>query len=302
MLRAVSPRERGLAPWSPQKATLLLLDQIRAVLAEYAAHLPLTIRQIFYRLVGAYGFDKTELAYKRLGEHLNRARRARLIDFDHIRDDSADIRTSTGWNSTADLVLQWAHDADDFRLDRQDGQPGRLLFVVEAAGMRPQIQAAVGDFSIPVIASGGFDSLTAKHALAQALGNNDGPTEVLHIGDLDTSGTHVFLSQAEDVQALMADLGLPGTADFTRLAVLPEHIKALDLPTAPPKPTDRRAFAGDVTVQAEAIPPDVMADIVTQAVTQRIDQRVLKRVLAREARCQKWLLRQLGHIDLRGAP
>jgi hypothetical protein len=36
---------------------------------------------------GAYEYEKTEQAYKRLGEILNTARRARLIDMDMIRDD-----------------------------------------------------------------------------------------------------------------------------------------------------------------------------------------------------------------------
>src|SRR5215831_15979847 len=49
----VRTRVRGFAPWSPEKATLALLDQVQGILDEYADHLPLTIRQIFYRLVGA---------------------------------------------------------------------------------------------------------------------------------------------------------------------------------------------------------------------------------------------------------
>ena len=71
-------RVRGFAPWKPQAASLIVVGQIRAVLAEYAAYLPLTLRQIFYRLVGAHEFEQTEHAYERLGECLNRARRANL--------------------------------------------------------------------------------------------------------------------------------------------------------------------------------------------------------------------------------
>ena len=67
--------------------TLALLDQVRGVLNEYEDYLPLTIRQIFYRLVGAHEYEKTERAYERLIEHLNRARRARMIPMDVIRDD-----------------------------------------------------------------------------------------------------------------------------------------------------------------------------------------------------------------------
>ena len=79
-------RPRGFVDWRPQAATLALLNQVRDVLDEYADYLPLTVRQVFYRLVGAHGYDKTEKAYERLGEHLNRARRAELVDMDAIRD------------------------------------------------------------------------------------------------------------------------------------------------------------------------------------------------------------------------
>ena len=80
-------RVRGFAPWTPRASTEQLLAQVDLVLAEYVDHLPLTLRQIFYRLVGAYAYEKTEQAYERLCEHLNRARRARLIPMDIIRDD-----------------------------------------------------------------------------------------------------------------------------------------------------------------------------------------------------------------------
>lgn len=298
---AVKPRVRGLAHWSPQPATLALLAQVNEVLAEYAAYLPLTIRQIFYRLVGSRGYAKTEQAYARLCEMLNRARRDMRISFSAIRDDSADITTTTGWSSAADLIAQWHGDAEQFRLDRQLGQLSRLLIMVEAAGMKPQIEAAVRDWGIPVIGSGGFDSLTAKHDLAQALGQHDGITEVLHIGDLDPSGVHLFLSMAEDVEALIDDLDLPGTAKFTRLAVTHAQVAALGLTTAPPKATDGRAFDGE-TVQAEAIAPDELARIVTDAVQSRIDHKVLRQLLDSETRTRSWLTTRLDGIDPGAAP
>jgi hypothetical protein len=55
-------RPRGFVEWKPHAASLALLDQVRGVLSEYAAFLPLTCRQVFYRLVGAHGYDKTERA------------------------------------------------------------------------------------------------------------------------------------------------------------------------------------------------------------------------------------------------
>jgi hypothetical protein len=93
-----SHRVRGLAAWNPQTKTRTLLDQIGAILKEYAEHLPLTCRQILYRLVGAYLYEKTEAAYDRLLETINRARRSGIIPFDAIRDDGAVENAPSGFS------------------------------------------------------------------------------------------------------------------------------------------------------------------------------------------------------------
>ena len=101
-MSGVTTRVRGLALWQPQHRTRDLLGMVQAVLVEYAEYLPLTVRQIFYRLVGAHGYGKTEQAYARLGEHLNRARRAGLIQFSSIRDDGTTLAEPLAWDSAAD--------------------------------------------------------------------------------------------------------------------------------------------------------------------------------------------------------
>ena len=71
-------RARGfIDDWSPRNKTRALLNQVQAVLDEYADHLPLTNRQIFYRLVGKHDYPKTENAYNNLCEMLQKARRSR---------------------------------------------------------------------------------------------------------------------------------------------------------------------------------------------------------------------------------
>src|SRR5215468_7637090 len=114
----VRTRVRGFAPWAPRGATAQLLDQVRAVLGEYEDYLPLTIRQIFYRLVGAHQYDKTEQAYERLCEHLNRARRARLISMDVIRDDGGVVEEPDCWTGAAQFWATVRDMAEDFTLDR----------------------------------------------------------------------------------------------------------------------------------------------------------------------------------------
>jgi glycine/D-amino acid oxidase-like deaminating enzyme len=161
-----------------------LLDQCKAVLDEYREHLPLTIRQVFYRLVGSAGYDKAERAYARLCEALNRARRAGRVSFDAVRDDGATLREPSEWESPVEVVEVFVHEARNFRLPRQTGQPRRLLIAVEAAGMVPQVERVAAPFGVPISSGGGFDSLAAKRDLARLLAKW-GRAEVLHIGDHD---------------------------------------------------------------------------------------------------------------------
>jgi hypothetical protein len=216
-VQRVRTRVRGFAPWSPEKATLALLDQVRGVLDEYAAHLPLTIRQIFYRLVGAHDYEKTERAYQRLAEHLNRARRARSIPMDVIRDDGGTISEPDHWDSAEQFMATIRALAKSFTLDHSAGQAARLVVICEAGGMVPQLARVAHPFGVTVMSGGGFDSTTDRHNFAAALAGHDRPTEVLHIGDHDPSGVSMFLAFLEDVEAFTRELG--GSAIFTRLGV-----------------------------------------------------------------------------------
>jgi hypothetical protein len=116
----MSPRPRGfIDDWTPQGATMALIDQVKTVLAEYRDQLPLTLGQIFYRLVGAYEYEKTEKAYKRLTEAMDKARRARLIRMDDIRDDGFTSQLSLYFHDVDDFFDDVRSMAEDLRLDRQ---------------------------------------------------------------------------------------------------------------------------------------------------------------------------------------
>ena len=293
-------RVRGFAPWRPQADSLLLIEQVKEVLAEYAEHLPLTIRQVFYRLVGTRGYGKTEADYERLIERMNRARRAGYIRFEDLRDDGVHIKRPYMLADLDHGLSNLVATAEAYRLDRQQGQHQRLLVMCEAAGMVPQLERVCDPYSIVVHSTGGFDSVTAKHDLAQQLAR-DGDSVVLHIGDHDPSGVHIFKSLSEDIEGFLEVLG--GRVAFVRLAVTPEQITAMNLPSAVAKASDRRSFdgvAGDqtATVQAEAIPPDMLAQIVEGAIRARMDMDIYHAVLNREAEERARLVSAVSAIHL----
>src|SRR5262249_38689402 len=215
-VQRVRTRVRGFAPWSPKGDTQALLDQARGILDEYVDHLPLTIRQIFYRLVGAHDYEKTERAYQPLVEHLNRARRARIIPMDVIRDDGGVISEPNHWESAEQFMATVRAMAKSFTLDHSAGQAIRLVV------MGPQLPRVAHPFGVTVMSGGGFDSTTDRHNFAAALSAHARPTKVLHIGDHDPSGVSMFLAFLEDVEAFTRELG--GSAIFTRLAVTPQQI------------------------------------------------------------------------------
>ena len=294
-VKRITTRVRGLAPWNPRPQSRELLALVQQVLVEYLKYLPLTIRQIFYRLVGAHGYDKTERAYKNLGEMLNRARRAGMVPWEVIRDDGITRNQPDVWDGPRQLIHSFVGAAQEFRLDRQSGQEHRLIFAIEAAGMVPQVARLADPLGITVVSGGGFDSTSSKYEFAGDLG--EWPVcEVLHIGDYDVSGVHVFSSLAEDVRAFVADRGFDGEVEFTRLIVTREQIDRFGLQTAPPKATDRRSFDDIETVQAESLPPDTFAQIITDALNARIDKVALDEVLAREQHIRERLGDRLDHL------
>ena len=267
-----STRVRGFAPWNPRQDTLALVGRVQDILARYRAQLPLTNRQIFYILVGsAEGYPKTEQAYARLCETLNRARRARMISFSAIRDDGTQSTGGAGWDSPAQWMRAIRYSAENYRHDLTDGQPYHTELWVEAGGMVPQAAAVAGDYGIVTYSAGGFNGLTDKYETAQRLARQDRPCIVLHCGDYDPSGLSIVDSLAEDVTALVAGLDPEAQVEFRRILVTPRQIAQYALPPAPQKATDNRGEWMDQTVQAEALPPDILAAEIRAAIGELTD-------------------------------
>jgi hypothetical protein len=293
-------RPKGYADWRPHPKTRVLLDQVAEVLDEYDEHLPLSVRQIFYRLVGRFEYEKTERAYDRLAEALVRARRAELIAFDAIRDDGV-VHIETRWfSSQRGFWDSVGLTAKRYRRDRQEGQRCRLELWSESAGMLPQLARVADAFSVPVYSSGGFSSLTAVRQIVERAIDRTHPTVLLHVGDHDPSGVSIFESIAEDVAAFVERDRIIANQRVTaqRVALTDEQVGELSLPMAPAKPGDSRSgsWSGE-TCQLEALAPDKLADIVRDAIIGWFDLGPLQNVIDSERLDRAELLRALPQGD-----
>jgi hypothetical protein len=288
-------RPKGYAPWRPQNKTVRLIRQVKQALDEYQAYLPLTARQIFYRLVGTHGYPKTEAAYKKLCEHMVRARRAKMIPFDNIRDDGISIMSHAHY-ADEDAFYKHVHDEGKaYKRDKLARQGLDIRVYCEAAGMMPQLERVCEPYSVPVYSCSGFDSLSGKYELKESCWRSfvyrGRQTVILHLGDHDPSGESIFNDGlVKDIHAFLVE-DVPhkdprDVADFERVALVEGHIRKYNLDTEPPKSTDSRtanwkgAYTG--ACQLEALPPDKLAELLENAIKRRLDMQVYEQDLKAE--------------------
>jgi hypothetical protein len=302
-------RVKGFAPWKPQKRTEPLLADIAVVLEEYREYLPLTVRQVFYRLVGK-GYPKTENFYATVQEVCNRARRSGRIRFESIRDDGVSRRGGESYTyaSPEDFYADQSKIYNYYERSWHADQPAYVQVLCEAAGMVPMLERAVRRYRVAVASSSGFDSLTVKHDLfREALRREEEfgqRTLLLHLGDHDPSGVSVYESMAEDLEAFGEDQGEDGLIEVRRVALTPAQIQLLGIATTPDevKPSDSRSKAFiarglEPAAQLEAIPPDTLTVIVRQAVETALDVDILAASQAQEQQERRQVQEKLDAVN-----
>lgn len=267
-----------------------------------------SVRFIFYRLVGNHGYPKTEQAYNNLAELLVKARRAGLVPFNAITDsDPALAGGSWGFGKRADF-LRWRAGVSGFTLDPLPTQPYRIELWSEDAGSVPMLAGISRGYPVTVYSTGGFSSVTVTYDIAQRVAERDVPTIFLHIGDFDPSGESIFTAMSQDVGAfLSADLGCSwdehtgetyncedqclnesgegSGPDFRpiRVALTRDQAEEWNLETAPPKASDSRSanWIGE-TVQVQAMSEQQMEQVVRSVLDEHTDHDAMEELKERE--------------------
>lgn len=259
----------GYKSYRPSPAAESVLKAAFHVLATYEAwDAPMTIRQVFYRLVQEYGYAKTEADYGSLIGWVARSRRARQGNLNELIDQGADMEEATkaAFETKWMIPFSWIRDdkgdsiehltfetydgfmedtrerAENMRLDGQRGQEQILEIWCEAGGMVPLMRQIGEPWTLPVNSGGGYDSVTAKHNLARRVVNRLVPTVILHVGDFDPSGEGMYETLRDDVGAMVSELAWDSRELLTveRVALTEEQVISMNVETAPPKKKDRR--------------------------------------------------------------
>lgn len=225
-------------------ATRAIIRKANTLIADYQAQgYKLTLRQLYYQFVQRNWLVNKQSEYKRLGEILNDARLAGLVDWDAIEDRGRNLMPTPMWgfpgdeNSPAEFIADWGR---HFKNDPWLNQPRYCEVWIEKEALVGVIERPCRRWRVPYFACKGYVSASEMYDAAQRLvGFAEAGQEVtiIHLGDHDPSGTQMTDNIAERLELLTREAeGI----EVRRIALTMEQIRQYAPPPNPAKETDSR--------------------------------------------------------------
>jgi hypothetical protein len=231
------------------QTTTTLIDEALAILED---EYPMTIRQLFYRLVSAAGdHNNNRSFYCMVSRVMTKARIDRRCPWEWIVDRS---RPEYAPNVFTDRHRYAQVVKKAYRKDYWAMQSNYVEIWTEKDAIIGSIEALADELGITVRVTRGFSSATKRHEI-EAQVRKIGRTKkifVLYLGDHDPSGIAIEKNLRETIHA-----------DFTieRIAIHAVDIAKFNLPPLRVKEDDRRSKGfvrdhGSDCVELDALPPN----------------------------------------------
>lgn len=272
-------REQRITPQREAQITL-----VNDILEEYAAEgYKLTLRQIYYQLVGRGIIENEAKEYNRVGKTLEIGRYNGLIDWDMIEDRTRvpylDYCVASIQNALEDTV-------EYFKYDRQEEQTYHMEIWTEKDAVSNILRKISSPYHIKLLINRGYTSSSAiyksfKKILAESIVGR--PTKILYVGDHDPSG----LDMLRDIETRLKEFGLTTDFEIVHVALTKEQIDQYRLPENFAKITDPRAHRyiaehGESSWELDALRPKVLHRIVNDAVLKYLDIDQFNKMLRQE--------------------
>jgi len=224
---------------------------------------------VFYRVMSAGEVAKTEKAYAAVQREVLKLRRTGVLPYEWIADGTRWQVKSRSWDSVEDALDDAAA---SYRRALWHDQDVYVEVWSEKEAISSIVSPITNAWDVPLMVARGFASesfLWKTAATIRAVGKS---TVIYNLGDHDPSGLAAWVHVQDRLRAFAPEIEIV----FERLAVTPEQIVELQLPTRPTKVSDSRArtFMGE-SVEVDAIATTVLRTIVEDAVTRYIDDRAL---------------------------
>lgn len=261
---------------------LRLIDICNAIIETYQAQgYRLTLRQLYYQLVSRDLIENTERSYKRIGDLVNDARLAGLIDWLAIEDRGRSLKGLSHWEDPADIIRSARH---GYRLDKWAGQPYRPEVWIEKAALEGVIAGACNQLDVPYFACRGYNSQSEEWEAARRLQcyRDAGQTPIIfYLGDHDPSGIDMTRDHRDRLTMFM------GGVEVDRIALNMPQIEEYAPPPNPAKEIDSRyasyaAEYGTNSWELDALEPSVIGDLIRAAVLAYRDDDLYEAMVEQE--------------------
>ena len=262
-----------------------------AIFRALAQDHPMTVRQVFYRLVSLRVIEKTEGEYQATVVRLLTAmRRKGDIPFGWIADNTRWMRKPQTYSSLDQALRTTARLYRRSVWDRQDDYVEVWLEKDALAGVVYEVTA---EWDVPLMVTRGYPSLTFLYAAAEAIAAYEKPSYLYYFGDYDPSGLDISRAVNEGIQEFAPYAELY----FQRVAVTPQQITDWNLPTRPTKASDSRSrtFQGE-SVEVDAIPPSDLRELVNRCIIRHVDFFALQALKVAEESERDLLIRMASRV------
>jgi hypothetical protein len=257
------------------------MEEIReAIYATLEDENPMTDRQVFYRLTTKGVIAKTEMEYNcTVIRLLVQMRLNGTIPFRWIADNSRWQRKPTSYSSMQEALENCA---ETYRRDLWSNQNVYVVIWTEKDALAGVLWEETKKWHVPLMVSRGFSSISYVHGAAEAICAQGKPAYLYYFGDHDPSGVRIDAA----IKRRLLEFAPDAEIHFQRVAVTPQHIRELNLPTRPTKTEGNRHaknWKGGRSVEVDAIPPRTLREMVRNCIEHHIDKRRLAALKRTEA-------------------
>jgi len=251
----------------------------------------MTVRQAYYQLVSRQVVENSRSRYQAVSDALVDARLEGVIPWEWIEDRLRRPRMVSMWDDLSDFA-ELARTA--YRRDVWASQTLDIEVWLEKDALSGIFEDVLHEYGVTLNVGRGYDGWSSIRNAAQRFGDGHNVT-VLYFGDFDPSGEDM-------VRSLRERLGKLGSSpSIIKVSLSMEDVKRYHLPPNFTKPTDTRqaafvAIHGDVSVELDALPANVLRTRLQEEIEQRMDMDALRAVQAQEANDRTRLTEALRSI------
>lgn len=254
--------ERNFRPKSLQ-----MIETANTIIREFHAQgFDLTLRQLYYQFVARDLIPNNQKEYDNLGNIINDARLAGLIDWNAIVDRTRNVRKNSHWESPGAIVEACS---EQYQIDKWESQEHRVEVWIEKDALVGVIESVCRTLDVPFFSCRGYTSQSEMWTAAQRLiewERQDYTPVIIHLGDHDPSG----LDMSRDIEDRLS-LFCRNPIEVRRIALNRAQIRKYNPPPNPAKLTDCRAKSyvaehGGSSWELDALDPKVITGLITREI------------------------------------